>query len=277
MLKLLPDFSTLTIGQRKTAKIYGALFFTPFLILMLIQIYNALLLAHVGSDVAYVQNVWKSEARALSDQVEPASLKSAQARNAYGLVVAHDEMLPERNVTLTLEIPLTEMRNLKNRPDRPLEELESEAAAQTQEIALNECAVLRQQLASDCVVISANGRSIGQQNFQYQLQLAFVEATPFGKTNQTDTYDLVVSKLLAGKAATGRKVYFKKSGAQRKKIYAAIAETCKSMRKKVGNCSVTGISLSSILEPGLPMVRLAASATFASLVKKDVVASSQGK
>jgi hypothetical protein len=273
MLKLLPDFSTMSRGQKKTASLFAALFFVPFLILMGIQIYNALLLSNVGSDIAYAQNVWRAEAKALSDQVEPASLKSPQARNAFQLVEQQQSLIPERQLNLTMEVPLKDMRNLKNQVNVPLEDLENGAMAATQSLAVEECERLKTSLAADCAVISANGRLIGENAFQYQIQLAYVERDKFGKTNETDRYDFIASRMVVGKNATANRAYFARSAEIRGKIYQDIAKTCRTMRKDVGTCSVTAISLASKLEPGLPMVRLAASATFASMIRKKAVAS----
>jgi len=268
MLHLIPDFSTMTRGQKRSAMGIGVLFFGPFLILMGIQIYNAILLSSVGADVATAQNAWKAEAFALSEQVEPASLKSGPARSAFKLVEQQSKLLPERQLTLTLDVTLGDMRQIQKPSPSMIENARNEAAAATQSVALQECDRLELSLAADCTVISASGQLIGDNAYQYQIRLAYVEKAAFGKTNKTDAYDFVVSKVPVESASDVGRIYVNRSAETREKVYADIASTCQLIRRDVGTCSVTGISLSARLEPGLPMVRMLASATYSSLSRK---------
>jgi hypothetical protein len=120
--------------------------------------------------------------------------------------------------------------------------------------------------------MAATGRALGQKAYEYQLQLAFTEKNALGDPDPVKSYEFIVSRSSPGRAATGQRVFFEKSAKQRRRIYEDVADTCTAIRKKSGNCSVTGLSLSSRLDRGTPMVRIAASAAYASLVTASELA-----
>ena len=124
--------------------------------------------------------------------------------------------------------------------------------------------------------MSATGRAVGDNAYEYQLQLAYSEKSPLGAVDPKTFYDFLVTRSSPGKTATQTRVYFAKSAALRKRIYQDVADTCAAIRKKSGNCSVTTLSVASKLDRGTPMVRLSASAAYANLSpSSDVTASTR--
>ncbi|MDB5525612.1 MAG: hypothetical protein JWM58_3375 [Rhizobium sp.] len=273
MKKFFVYFASLSTGQQRFLMALCVLVVIPFTTLVGLQIYNAANLAILGSDIAVRENAWKAEAFALNAKVDPESLKSVASQHAYRLLSNHDEMVPERRVVVTVQMPLGDMKQKKGNATGH-EELLNQAAEEIQTMGEDECALLIGTLASQCTVMAATGRPLGDQAYEYQLQLAFTEIHKFGKSDPAVKYEFIVSRSSPGKAATNQRIYFEKSARQRQRIYSDVADTCQAIRKKSGNCSVTALSIASRLDRGTPMARLTASAAYASLVKASELASS---
>lgn len=122
--------------------------------------------------------------------------------------------------------------------------------------------------------MSATGRPIGDNAYEYQVQLAFSEKNPLGAVDPRASYEFLVTRSSPGGAATMSRVYFERAAALRKRIYQDVADTCAAIRRKSGNCSVTTLSVASKLDRGTPMVRLSASAAYASLVPASEITAS---
>jgi hypothetical protein len=272
MKKLFAYFASLSKGQQRFLIALAILVVIPFTTLIGLQIYNAANLAVLGSDIAARENAWKAESFALNTMVDPESLKSVASQHAYRLLSNHAELVPERRVVVTVQVPLDDMRNKNNRIST--DELMNQAAEKTQSMGESECTLMVGTLASQCTVMAATGRPLGDTAYEYQLQLAFAEINPFGKSNAATRYEFVMTRSSPGKAATNDRIYFEKSASQRRRIYEDVADTCDAIRKKSGNCSVTALSIASRLDRGTPMARLSASAAYASLVKAPELATS---
>ena len=271
MKKLFAYFASLSKGQQRFLIALCVLVVLPFTTLMGLQIYNAVQLAVLGSEISARDDAWKAEAHALDARVDPESLKSPASQFAYRLLAKHDELLPERRVVLTVQVPLGDLKPKKESKITE-DDLVSQAAEAIQAEAEEECKLLIGTLASQCTVMSATGRSLGSQAYEYQMQLAFAEKNRFGKTDAAKSYEFIVTRSSPGKAATRQRIYFEQSARQRQRIYADVADTCAAIRKKSGNCSVTGLSIASKLDRGTPMARLSASAAYASLVTASELA-----
>jgi hypothetical protein len=258
-------YLVLTKRQERLAILGGVLLLAPILGLTGLWINNALTLTRLGQAMEARVDAWKEDAAAIDRQVTPASLKDPIKRNAYRLVNGHGELLPERRVIVTVEVPIGLKKNGADRPG-DLSKLADDAAARTQEMAERECALLVGPLAAECMPVAATGRRIGANAFEYQLQLAFREAQPFGKRDRDGRYDFTLTRSTPGSEYMRKRFYFAEADRQRQKIYAAAADACKIIRKRQGNCSITALSVASKLDPGTPMARLAASAAYASLV-----------
>lgn len=265
MKKLFAYFASLTSGQQRFLLALLVLVVLPFTTLIGLQIYNAAHLALLGSEIAARSDSWKLEAHALNANVDPESLNSPSNQYAYRLLSMHGELVPERRVVVTVQIPLGDLKPKKD-SKVTADDLLNGAAENIQEIGEKECALLIGTLASQCTVMAATGRPVGAQAYEYQLQLAFAEKNAFGKTDAAKSYEFIISRTSPGKAATRQRIYFAKSARQRQQIYVDVADTCAAIRRKSGNCSVTGLSIASKLDRGTPMARLSASAAYASLV-----------
>lgn len=274
MKKIFAYFASLSRGQQWFLIALGILVVLPFTALVGLQVYNAANLAILSNDIAVRENAWKAEALALNAKVDPESLKSVASQHAYRLVSSHDELVPERRVVVTIQVPLGDMKKKKNGEAVREDELLNEAAEKIQAMGEEECTLLIGTLASQCTVMAATGRALGSVGYEYQLQLAFAENHAFGKTDPATKYEFIVTRSSPGKAATNQRIYFEKSASQRRRIYDDVAETCQAIRRKAGNCSVTALSIASRLDRGTPMARLSASAAYASLVKASEVATS---
>jgi hypothetical protein len=273
MKKLFAYFSSLSKGQQRFLLALGVLVLLPFTTLIVLQVYNAANLAILGSDIAARENAWKAEAFALNAKVDPESLKSTENQYAYRLLANHGELLPERRVVVTVQVPLGDLKPKKGQP--VIEgDLMNLAAEKIQSMGESECKLLIGSLASQCTVMSATGRPLGTQAYEYQLQLAFAESRKFGKSDPATKYEFIVSRSSPGKAATNQRIYFEKSARQRQRIYQDVADTCEAIRRRSGICSVTALSIASRLDRGTPMARLSASAAYASLVKASELAAS---
>jgi hypothetical protein len=273
MKKLFATFASLSRGQQYFLIALCTLVVIPFTVLVSLQIYNAANLAVLGSDIAARENAWKAQSFALNTKVDPESLKSVASQHAYRLLSSHGELLPERRVVVTVQVPLDDMKQTKN-TRFSTDELLDQAAGKIQSMGEDECALMIGTLASQCTVMAATGRPLGDTGYEYQLQLAFAEIHPFGKSDPAKRYEFIMSRSSPGKAATNERIYFEKSASQRRRIYEDVAETCQAIRRKSGNCSVTALSIASRLDRGTPMSRLSASAAYASLVKASELASS---
>ena len=272
MKKLFATFASLSRGQQGFLLALCVLVVLPFTTLVGLQIYNAANLAVLGSDIAARENAWKAQSFALNTKVDPESLKSIASQHAYRLLSNHGELLPERRVVVTVQVPLDDMKKKNNTIST--DELLDQAAGKIQSMGEDECALMIGTLASQCTVMAATGRPLGDTGYEYQLQLAFAEIHPFGKSDPAKRYEFIMSRSSPGKAATNERIYFEKSASQRRRIYEDVAETCQAIRVKSGNCSVTALSIASRLDRGTPMSRLSASAAYASLVKASELASS---
>lgn len=272
MKKLFAYFASLTKGQQRFLIALLVLVLIPFTTLVSLQIYNAIQLAMLGSEIAARDDAWKAEARALNAKVDPESFKSPSNQYAYRLLTLHGELVPERRVVVTVQVPLG---NLKPKKDSKItqDELLNHAAEDIQVMGEEECKLLIGTLASRCTVMSATGRPLGDQAYEYQLQLAFAEKNAFGKTDAAKSYEFIVTRSSPGKAATMQRIYYEQSARQRQRIYGDVADTCAAIRRKAGNCSVTSLSIASKLDRGTPMARLSASAAYASLVTASEFAS----
>jgi hypothetical protein len=266
MKKFFTYFASLSKGQQRFLIALAVLVLLPFTTLTGLQIYNAVNLAMLGSDIAVRQNAWKAEAFELNAKVDPETLKSISNQHAYRLLANHGELVPERRVVVTVQVPLSDMKIKKGQP-KGADELLNQAAEKIQVMGENECALLIGTLASQCTVMAATGRPLGEVAYEYQLQLAFAEMRSLGKADASTQYEFILTRSSPGKAATNQRIYFEKSARQRQRIYQDVAETCEAIRRKSGNCSVTALSIASRLDRGTPMARLSASAAYASLVK----------
>jgi hypothetical protein len=273
MKKLFAYFASLSKGQQRFVVALSVLVVMPFTTLVGLQIYNAANLAILANDIAAREIGWKAEAHALNAQVDPESLKSVASQHAYRLLAGHGELLPERRVIVTLQVPLDDMKKKAGKA-ADTGDLLDRAAEKIQGMGEDECALIIGALASQCTVMAATGRPLGDAAYEYQLQLAFAEIHPFGKSDPAARYEFIVSRSSPGKAATSARIYFEKSASQRRRIYEDVAETCQAIRRKSGNCSVTGLSIASRLDRGTPMARLSASAAYASLVRASELAAS---
>jgi hypothetical protein len=273
MKKLFGYFASLSKGQRRFLIALGIVVVIPFTTLVGLQIYNAANLAILGSDIAARENAWKAKSFALNTMVDPESLKSVTNQYSYQLLANHAEMVPERRVVVTVQVPLEDMR--KKNKTVTTDELLNKAAEKIQSMGEDECTMMIGALASQCTVMAATGRPLGDTGYEYQLQLAFAEIHPFGKSDPATRYEFIITRSSPGKAATNNRIYFEKSASQRRRIYQDVADTCDAIRRKSGNCSVTALSIASRLDRGTPMARLSASAAYASLVKASELANQQ--
>ena len=271
MKKFFVYFASLSKGQQRFLIALCVLVVIPFTTLVGLQIYNATNLAILGSDIAARESAWKAESFALNNKVDPESLKSAASQHAYRLLSSHGELVPERRVVVTVQVPLDDMKKKKGKTVST-DELLNQAAEKIQTMGEDECALMIGTLASQCTVMAATGRPLGDIGYEYQLQLAFAEIHPFGKSDPATRYEFIMSRSSPGKAATNERIYFEKSASQRRRIYEDVADTCQVIREKSGNCSVTALSIASRLDRGTPMARLSASAAYASLVKASELA-----
>ena len=275
MRKLMSIWGVLPRGQQLFLVLLATFIVIPFVVLLFLQVYNAYRLTQLGNDISVKQDEWKYRAATLNANVVPESLKSPGSQFAYQLLEAHGDLVAERRLVVTIQQPLGE-RKLKSGKILTEEEVLSAATDRIQEVGESECAALLETLAAECAVMSATGRAIGENAYEYQLQLAFSEKNALGTVDPKAYYEFLVTRSSPGKTATLSRVYFGKSGALRKRIYQDVADTCAAIRKKSGNCSVTTLSIASKLDRGTPMVRLAASAAYASLVPaSDVTASTR--
>jgi hypothetical protein len=265
MGKLLSIWRVLPRGQQLFLVLLATFIVIPFVVLLFLQVYNAYTLAQLGNDISVKQDEWKRQAARLNAHVVPESLKSPASRFAYQLLEAHDDMVAERRVVVTIQEPLGE-RKLKSGKVLSEEEQLNAAADAVAGIGESECRALLDTLARGCTVMSATGRAIGDNAYEYQLQLAFAEKDPLGRIDPAASYEFLVTKSSPGQGATRSRIYFGKAATLRKRIYQDVASTCAAMRKASGNCSVTTLSVASKLDRGTPMVRLSASAAYASLV-----------
>jgi hypothetical protein len=272
MKSLFKYFASLSKGQQMFLIALAVLVVIPFTTLVGLQIYNAANLAILGNDIAARESAWKADSFALNNKVDPESLKSVASQHAYRLLSSHSELVPERRVVVTVQMPLDAMKQKKNRKFS-IDELLNQAAGKIQSMGEDECALMIGTLASQCTVMAATGRPLGDTGYEYQLQLAFAEIHPFGKSDPAQRYEFIMTRSSPGKAATNERIYFAKSASQRRRIYEDVADTCQAIREKSGNCSVTALSIASRLDRGTPMARLSASAAYASLVKASELAS----
>jgi hypothetical protein len=173
MKKFFAQFAALSTGQKWFMAVLGVFVVVPFTSLIGLQLYNAANLAVLGNDIAFRENAWKAEAHALNANVDPESLKSVSSQHAYRLLSAHAELVPERRVVVTIQVPLDDMRKNAKNAAASVGNLLDEAAAKTQGMGEDECALLIGSLASQCTVMAATGRSLGDTGYEYQLQLAF--------------------------------------------------------------------------------------------------------
>lgn len=271
MKKFFAYFASLSPGQRHFLVALAILVVIPFTTLLALQIHNAANLAVLAHELALRQESWKDEARELDPRVNPESLKTSASRHAYRLLANHAFLVPERRAIVTVQVPLGDLR-ATNRQAISQEKLLAAANEKIQQIAEAECAMMIGRLASQCIVLSATGRPLGAEAFEYQMQLAFAEARPFGKSEPDAAYEFVVSRFSPSKAITSQRLYYAKSTQERRRIYTDIADACDAVRRRSGNCSLTGLSIASRLDRGTPMVRLSASATYATLVRVPEVA-----
>jgi hypothetical protein len=275
MRKLMSIWGILPRGQQLFLVLLATFIVVPFVVLLFLQVYNAYRLTQLGNDISVKQEEWRYRAASLNANVVPESLKSPGSQFAYQLLEAHDDLVAERRLVVTIQQPLGE-RKLKSGKILTEEEVLSAATDKIQEIGESECVALRETLAAECAVMSATGRTIGENAYEYQLQLAFSEKRALGTIDPKASYEFLVTRSSPGKTATLSRVYFAKSAALRKRVYQDVADTCATIRKKSGNCSVTTLSIASKLDRGTPMVRLAASAAYASLVPApDITASTR--
>lgn len=275
MRKLVSIWGVLPRGQQLFLVLLATFIVIPFVMLLFLQVYNAYRLAQLGSDISVKQDEWKIRAASLNANIVPESLKSPGNQFAYQLLEAHDDLVAERRLVVTIQQPLGE-RKQKSGKILTEEDLLNAATDRIQEIGESECTALRETLAAECAVMSATGRQIGDNAYEYQLQLAFSEKNPLGAIDPKASYEFLVTRSSPGKTATLSRVYFEKSAALRKRVYKDVADTCATIRKKSGNCSVTTLSIASKLDRGTPMVRLSASAAYASLVtSSDITASTR--
>lgn len=273
MQKFFAYFASLSHAQQRFLIALGVLVVMPFTALIGLQVYNAANLAILSSDIALRENAWKAQAFALNAKVDPESLKSVANQHAYRLLSSHGELVPERRAVVTVQVPLDDMKKKKGAPANT-DDLLDRAAEKIQAMGEDECALMIGTLASQCTVMAATGRPLGDTAYEYQLQLAFSEIHPFGKSDPASRYEFIMTRSSPGKAATNARIYFEKSASQRRRIYDDVAETCQAIRKTSGNCSVTALSIASRLDRGTPMARLSASAAYASLVRASELAAS---
>jgi hypothetical protein len=275
MRKLMSIWGVLPRGQQLFLVLLATLIVIPFVVLLFLQVYNAYRLTQLGNDISVKQDEWKHRAARLNANVIPESLKSPANQFAYQLLEAHDDLVAERRLVVTIQQPLGE-RKLKSGKILTEEDLLDAATNNIRDISESECAALLETLASECSVMSATGRVIGGNAYEYQFQLAFAEKNALGAIDPNAAYEFLVTRSSPGKTATMSRVYFEKSAALRKRIYQDVADTCSAIRKKSSNCSVTTLSVASKLDRGTPMVRLSASAAYASLaIPSDVTASTR--
>ncbi|MCB1444244.1 MAG: hypothetical protein KDJ87_00195 [Rhizobiaceae bacterium] len=275
MRKLISIWSILPKGQQLFLVLLATFIVIPFVALLFLQVYNAYTLTQLGSDIALKQNEWRYRAARLNANVVPESLKSPASQFAYQLLEAHADMVAERRLVITVQQPLGERRQKSGKVVSE-EELLDIAAGRIQEIGDGECRLLLETLASRCAVMSATGRAVVGNAYEYQIQLAFAEKNPLGTVDPRASYEFLVTKSSPGRTATMSRVYFEKAAARRKRIYQDVADTCAAIRKKSGNCSVTTLSVASRLDRGTPMARLSAAAAYASLVPvSDITASTR--
>lgn len=275
MRKLMSIWNVLPRGQQLFLVLLASFIVIPFVALLFLQVYNAYTLAQLGSDISVKQDEWKRRAATLNANVVPESLKSPASQFAYQLLEVHDDMVAERRLVVTIQQPLGETKK-KSGKIVTEEELLNAANDRIQEMGENECDALLETLAGQCAVMSATGRAIGDNAYEYQIQLAFAEKNPLGAVDPKASYEFLVTKSSPGKTATKARVFFEKAAALRRSVYKDVAATCAAIRAKTGNCSVTSLSIASKLDRGTPMVRLAASAAYASLVPaQDITASTR--
>lgn len=275
MRKLVSIWTVLPKGQQLFLVLLATFIVIPFVVLLFLQVYNAYNLTQLGNDISVKQNDWKQRAARLNANVVPESLKSPASQFAYQLLEAHSDLVAERRLVVTIQQPLGEA---KTKSGKILTEDELLSAANDRIVGMGEeeCKALTEVFAEKCAVMSVTGRAIGSNAFEYQIQLAFAEKNPLGPIDPQAAYEFLVTKSSPGKTATMSRVYFEKAADLRKRIYRDVADTCAAIRKKSGTCSVTTLSVASKLDRGTPMVRLSASAAYASLVPaSDVTASTR--
>jgi hypothetical protein len=265
---VLSQISLLSKGQRRFLIGLALIILVPFILMTGLQFHNAMALARISTDLESREDAWKTRAFELSSNVDIESLKDPANQFAYTLLKKHGELVPERRIVVTVEVPLYDPERVKKGTENE-EEAVAKAASRIQTLAQDECRLALRALAFSCMVMNSTGRQTSVESYGYQFQLAFQERNSFGKRDPKIRYSVSVTRAQPSASLFRQRVFFEKSARLRERIYEDIADTCASVRKQAGNCSITGLSIASRLDRGTPMARLSASASYASLVESS--------
>ncbi len=188
--------------------------------------------------------------------------KSGRLKYGYLAMANFDAIEAERSVNFSTYVSLRSMlRSGETLPDRDYREVFAQARAV--EYAHQECDLIKQYFARECVVkhVRASTDKTGK-SIRIIARLSFIQAGDFGDisdTSATWSFRDITSRIKVAEAAKARTLR------SRAKVYRKVMRECASIRRREGNCAITGLSISARRSRKSGLIRMSASAKYAFL------------
>ncbi|MEM7749242.1 MAG: hypothetical protein AAF346_13410 [Pseudomonadota bacterium] len=190
--------------------------------------------------------------------------KSGRLKSGYLAMADFDSIDAGRYVRFSAYVSLRSLlRPGEAPPDRDYREVFAQARAV--DYANQECELIQQYFASSCAVrrakarIEKNGKTV-----RISASLRFVQAGGFGELDDksaTWSFRDIGTRIKVPETATARAIR------GRGKVYRKVMRECAAIRKREGNCAITGLSITARRNRKSALIKMSAYAQYAFLKK----------
>lgn len=184
-------------------------------------------------------------------------------RTSYIAAVRHGDIEAYRRINFSAVVPIRDLLEPgEESPDSNL----AGVFAQSRAIfyAQEECQRIKLSLAKECAVDRATGK-LKDGKAHISATLKYTQRTEFGVIDDTTPWvfneasiNLTDGSMTAPQAQGARK---------RQEFYKKAVRECALIKKRSGNCAITGMRISTYAEPNSTMVRMSASADYGFLTR----------
>ena len=188
--------------------------------------------------------------------------KSGRLKYGYLAMANFENIEAERSINFSTYVSLSSLLHSGEAPpDRDYRQVFAQARAV--EYAHQECDLIKQYFAKECIVKSAkakvekNGRTV-----RIQARMSFVQAGGFGDISDksaTWSFRDIGTRIKVPDASKSRIIR------SRVKVYRKVMRECDSIRRREGNCAITRILISARRNRSSGLIRTSASAQYAFL------------
>ena len=162
-------------------------------------------------------------------------------RNFWSLVRTDDIDMPRR-VRVTTQLKPEYLSASQDQPPNK-QHLEIFMEQRIDGYGKEECALLKEHLVSDCVLVSSTVKPLRGGRFHASMVFAYVQKDPLGTFDKSGTVTYAETEERLSRAVSYYHAHNEGTRSYRARLYEQIRGACNELRFKMGNCAITEIAV----------------------------------